>query len=230
MPFDKQDLIFDVFTQADSSTTRRYGGTGLGLSICRQLAKLMGGDIWLKSKTNIGSAFHFTIMATQVEQVALAQQPETNQIRSTSMRIPQLCLAEKTSAEHVKRVLVADDNPVNLLLVTRILQSIGLEVTGVGDGIEVLRELQTSSFDLILMDCQMPRLDGYATTMAIREAEGADRTPIPIIALTASDQAADYKYCLEVGMDDYLAKPFQSAQLVAKVSDYFERVKPSPSS
>jgi signal transduction histidine kinase/ActR/RegA family two-component response regulator len=218
VPLDKQELIFDVFTQVDSSTTRRYGGTGLGLSICRQLAQLMGGDIWLKSKQGVGSAFHFTITMTQVEQLSVEQQSHTSKSLFIGARTPEFRFAEPLSGDRAKRVLIADDNPVNLLLVMRILQSFGVEVTGVDDGLAVLQELQSAPFDLILMDCQMPQLDGYATTKAIREAEGSSRAPIPIIALTASDRVEDYKHCLDVGMNDYLPKPFERYQLLEKVS------------
>lgn len=218
IPSEKQGMIFDIFTQADSSMTRRFGGTGLGLAICRQLTRLMGGDIAVRSNVNIGTAFHFNLLLEQAN--SLREEEAQSPIANGAVRTPKVEIFQADESPEQKRVLVADDNPVNLMLATRILENAGIEIVGVCDGAAVLEEIQKSRFDLILMDLQMPKLDGYETTRAIREAESTTAVRIPIVALTASDSSQDLQRCLDIGMDDYLQKPFRQFELTQKVDKF----------
>ncbi len=218
IPREKQDIIFDIFTQADSSMTRRFGGTGLGLAICRQLTRLMGGEIRVRSNVNIGTAFHFNL---ELEKSAETREEKPlSIIANGALRTPRVELFQDFKNHEQKRVLVADDNPVNLMLATRILENAGLDIVGVCDGTAVLEEIQKSRFDLILMDLQMPKLDGDLTAPANRDAEKPSSLRITIIALTASDSSGDLQRCLESGMDDYLQKPFRQFELTQKVDKF----------
>lgn len=222
IPADKQSAIFDAFTQADTSMTRRFGGTGLGLAICRQLVQLMGGDIHVRSNVQIGTAFHFNLILEQSSEKLLATDEMLRTIQLGVARAPKISLHQKSPRDRRRRVLVADDNPVNLVLATRILENIGIEIVGVGDGAAVLDEVQKNSFDLILMDLQMPKLDGFEAAKAIREAEGTSSFRIPIIALTATDSPRELQRCLDTGMDDYLQKPFRQFELTQKIERYLQ--------
>ena len=209
--------LFDAFTQADDSPRRRHQGTGLGLAICRQLVGLMGGRIGVASEPGQGSRFWFTLplleaTSTLVDRPATPPPPITRRL--------------------VGRVLLAEDNPVNQAVALALLESLGLDVTTAVDGLQVMQRLEEGAFDLILMDCQMPEMDGYMATRAIRAMEariGAgsgrqDGRRVPIVALTAHAMAGDREQCLRAGMDDYLAKPFDETQLVALL----ERWLPTP--
>ncbi len=188
--------LFQPFTQADGSMTRRYGGTGLGLAISRQLVELMGGRIGVESEAGRGSLFWF-----ELELPFGGPSPTVPAPRSEHPAVP---------PASARRVLVAEDNEANQLVMKLLLGKIGVAFKIVGDGQAVISELSREDYALVLMDCQMPRLDGYEATRLIRAgAAGAERERVPIIALTAHAQARDREKCLEAGMDDYLAKPLR---------------------
>jgi PAS domain S-box-containing protein len=190
-------LMFEPFTQADVSTTRVYGGTGLGLSIAREIVELMGGTIDAKSSPGHGSTFWFDVeLAAPQESDAAAEAPH-----ATPVQWP-------TSP----RVLVAEDSPVNQVVAARTLERCGCTADIVANGVEALAALGARRYDAVLMDCQMPEMDGYAATRALREREGGARRT-PVIAMTAHAMAGDRERCLDAGMDDYLTKPVRHADL-----------------
>ncbi len=203
IPLDQQHRIFESFSQADTSTTRRYGGTGLGLAISSQLAELMGSRIYLNSKPGKGSTFWFVgILSPATVLPENIQQPGT--------------LNKETAEEHKilfgSKILLAEDEPINQTLATALLEKLGITVTAVANGREALDEMHVNTYDLILMDLQMPELDGFDATRAIRALEG-NAASTPIVALTAHARTEDKDKCLQAGMDDYLSKPIDSHQL-----------------
>ncbi len=197
-----QQRLFEPFTQEEGASNRRFGGTGLGLAISRRLVELMGGDIGFDSLPGAGSHFYFSLPF----EVALAPAEAEGTLSSGSE------LAGR-------RVLVAEDNPVNRMVVLALLENHGLEAMAVSNGYEVLEALDQSAFDLILMDCQMPELDGYEATRRIRLLEGSTRH-VPILALTANALVGDEEKCLEAGMDAYLSKPFTEERLIGCLRRY----------
>jgi signal transduction histidine kinase/ActR/RegA family two-component response regulator len=201
---EKQETIFDSFSQADASTTRKFGGTGLGLSIAAQLTRLMGGRIWVRSVPRIGSTFHVTIpfQVAPVDAFAVLQ--------------PIAVATEPQGRGHL-RVLLAEDNAVNALLASVLLKKAGHQVTHVATGRKVLDALALREFDLILMDVQMPEMDGMEATAVIRGSEVTTGRHIPIIAFTAHAMAEDRKRFLAAGADGYLTKPFSPEQLHAVI-------------
>ena len=202
---DQQAAIFDSFAQADASTTRKFGGTGLGLSIASQLTRLMGGRIWVESSLGVGSTFHVTIP------FQLAPE-ETLPLVS---KIPASTLAANVSS---LRVLLAEDNAVNALLASVLLRKVGHHVTHVKTGRQALDALAQHQFDLVLMDVQMPDMDGLEATAEIRRLEARTARHIPIVAFTAHAMAEDRKRFLDAGADGYLTKPFSPEQLHAVIA------------
>jgi PAS domain S-box-containing protein len=210
VPHDKQKAIFDAFAQADSSTTRQYGGTGLGLSISSQLCALMGGEIGMESEEGKGSTFWFT---------ARFRLPEANYVKdSTEHGTVYSCVLTREEIFNGMHILLAEDDFINRTLATTLLNQAGLNVTTVENGLDVIEEYDTKRYDLILMDMQMPEMDGYEATVAIRERERDGGAPhIPIIAMTAHAIKGDREKCLQVGMDDYMTKPINAADLYAVI-------------
>jgi signal transduction histidine kinase/CheY-like chemotaxis protein len=193
---EQQRSVFDAFTQADSSTTRRYGGTGLGLAICTRLTRLMGGEISLHSELGRGSTF----------QVRLPMQiDDADEPRPLSKR-PSL------PTEFDGRILLVEDNAENRSLAVQLLQHFGCRVDFAVDGAEALTKLQEQKFDLVFMDCHMPNLNGYDATREIRRRE-PDGQHLTIVALSASVLPEERQKCIDVGMDDYVAKPFSRRDL-----------------
>jgi PAS domain S-box-containing protein len=199
---EKLKMIFSPFTQADSSTTRQYGGTGLGLTITAQLVALMNGRIWVESVPGSGSTFHFTCRLGVV-----GGDSEVVDLRNLPVVDKELPLLKPL------RILLAEDNPVNQKLATMVLEKSGHAVFVACNGLETVEKHGSGDFDLILMDVQMPEMDGLEATRLIRKSEQGTGRRIPIIAMTASAFKKDKEVCLAAGMDAYVSKPISKPVL-----------------
>jgi len=197
IPEEQQKHIFEAFRQADGSTSRKYGGTGLGLAICTRLTSMMGGRIWVDSRPQAGSVFHFT---------AILSLPEGSPVLSNEHKKPLPALRQL-------HVLLAEDNPVNQKVAMRLLERGGHSVVCANDGQEALEAFRREPFDVILMDVQMPNMDGIEATAEIRRLETSDRKRTPILALTANAMKGDRERCLSAGMDGYVPKPLHPGEL-----------------
>lgn len=208
IPLDKQKAIFESFSQADSSTTRKYGGTGLGLAICKQLVELMGGTIRMRSKEGKGSVFYFTAVFRPGDPRAAAVYQEKEDL--TKPQVKPL------------KILLVEDNPMNAKLALIFLKRQQHHVVHVVNGKEALEQLKKESFDLILMDLEMPEMDGYEASYRIRhDQSGSFNQNIPIFAMTAHTLPEYIEKIFQSGMDDYITKPLslhQLARLLAKIN------------
>ena len=207
IPGDAMAHIFDAFTQADSSTARLYGGSGLGLTISKQLAERLGGSLELVSLEGVGTEVMVTLplrLASQLQIDALNKAAPLNEGAT----------GKTTALMLNKHVLVVEDNDINAQVTEQMLKKLGFNATVVSDGEQALAHWQ-QGFDLILMDCNMPRMDGYQATREIRKLERDGQSHIPIVALTANAMQEEREKCLSSGMDDYLAKPIRLHQLEA---------------
>jgi two-component system, sensor histidine kinase and response regulator len=205
MTAETRDRLFQVFRQADESTTRKYGGTGLGLAISRQLAGLMGGEVGVQSEPGLGSTFWFTVrLGFGVKVVADATASSTDGRALAGVRI-----------------LLAEDNPINQFVATAMLEDVGAIVRVVGDGAAALDLLHREPFDCVLMDVQMPHMDGLEATRRMRVDPVLAR--IPVVAMTANAWNEDRRACLDVGMDDFVSKPVQPALLYDKLARLLAR-------
>jgi two-component system, sensor histidine kinase and response regulator len=208
IPVDRRHRLFKLFSQVDGSTTRRFGGTGLGLAFCKKLVELFGGEIGVESESEKGSTFWFTVCL----QAPSEEHPEVitdSEVAAETARSAKIMEQEP----HDFRVLVAEDYEINQVVIREFLRRFGLECKIVENGEGAIDQAKSGEFDMILMDCQMPLMDGLQATRVIRDAETPDYglsrngRRIPIIALTANAVAGDREECLEAGMDDYLTKP-----------------------
>jgi signal transduction histidine kinase/CheY-like chemotaxis protein len=194
------DTLFNAFTQADGSTTRKYGGTGLGLAIVSQLVNMMGGSLGVESEEGKGSAFWFVATFQCSDQAVATVEPSMSKTEQRQLNA---------------KVLLVEDNQINQMVANKLLQKLGLDAVLANNGIEALAILKEQDFDLVLMDCQMPEMDGFDATREIRKLDikALHDKPLPVIAMTANVMSGDRERCLDVGMDDYIGKPVQRDKL-----------------
>jgi CheY-like chemotaxis protein len=233
IPADRLDRLFKSFSQVDASTTRNYGGTGLGLVISRQLAELMGGKAGVESTVGRGSTFWFTVrlrpaVATQCPVPTAAVDPHGLRVKA----IPSPIAKMLTTANGTRRarILIAEDNRVNQIIASEVLARHGYDFDVAENGRKAVAKVLAGDYDLVLMDCSMPELDGFEATRLIRQAEqqaasGPSRH-MPIIALTANAIKGDRQRCLDAGMDDYVSKPLDPESLIKVIQAQLSKVSP----
>lgn len=200
-----QAVLFEAFTQADSSTSRVYGGSGLGMTISHRLTTAMGGELNVRSELGKGSEFTFTVPVT----VATTEQRAHYQNLASST--PQVELPGPAN------ILVVEDNPINQEVITEQLNGLGMKITLANNGQEAVEQVRKSAFDIVLMDIQMPVMDGYTATREIRQLG----IVVPIVALTAAAMFEDKQKALAAGMNDHLSKPFKEAEILAMISKWY---------
>jgi signal transduction histidine kinase/ActR/RegA family two-component response regulator len=201
IPADVRENLFSPFTQADSSVSRKYGGTGLGLAISRQLCAIMGGAIGVDSVSGQGSTFWFTIQCRRGKAPAVSAPPLAPAMEAPNRKL---------------RILVAEDTPMIQVLISKLLKKRGHLVDMVVNGEEAVAAVESKTYDLVLMDMHMPKMDGVSATMTIRKLAGPERL-VPIIALTGNALVGQRESCLAAGMNDYLSKPFEAADFYAVI-------------
>ena len=237
IPADRKDILFTPFTQADGSTKRKYGGTGLGLAISKQLAELMEGRIGVESKEGKGSTFWFTAVFEKQDVRPESANRVPGENESLKVQVAGLrdrfsedaaecsaawtCLSEK--GRHKIRILVAEDNPLNQRVTQAMLRKMDLQAHVVANGEEAVNALKTIPYDLVLMDCQMPEMDGFEATRCIRQDGSSALNPrIPIIAMTALAMQGDREMCIQAGMSDFIAKPVQQKELAIMLAKWLD--------
>lgn len=261
IPPDAQSRLFQAFSQADASTTRKYGGTGLGLAISKRLVEMMGGEIGVESEPGKGSTFWFTVSLKKLvtstrsdsadesgpamlnaETVPLAEPdrvhvsegaPHWGNDHREALSSPVSSLGDTTPGGHPPvwtergRVLLVEDNPINLKVARRMLEKRGYLVDVVSNGLQAVEAVEGESYDLLLMDCQMPGMDGYGATAEIRRRTAGQPRRLPIIAMTANVLPGDEEACLAAGMDGYIAKPVTWEALDANLHPWEVRTAPA---
>jgi signal transduction histidine kinase/ActR/RegA family two-component response regulator len=206
IPAEKMPKLFKAFSQVDASTTRKYGGSGLGLAICERLVELMGGLITVESKPGQGTSFYFTVHA---------------KVNETGVKnpLPTPSISAEFAARHPLRILIAEDNLINQMVISKILVKLGYHPTIANTGLQVLSKVRQQRFDLILMDIQMPEMDGLEATRQIRASNMFQPT---IIAMTANVMQSDKDECMNAGMDDFISKPIRTERLLVSLSKVYE--------
>jgi PAS domain S-box-containing protein len=210
IPNDKLETIFEKFTQADNSITRQFGGTGLGLAITQQLVGLLDGEIKVESTIGQGSTFSFQLPFNIA----------SDGVKPVNLFDTKRSASNKKMPVHIN-ILAVDDHPINQKFVTKLLNKLGFQNVDLAEnGREALDMIAENAYDLVLMDCQMPELDGYQATTQLREIEANTGGHLPVIALTANAMVGDRDKCLKAGMDDYLSKPIKPDKLIALIQHY----------
>jgi Amt family ammonium transporter len=230
IPAESLGKLFQAYTQAEASTARHFGGTGLGLAICKQIVELMGGQIGVESPPEGGATFWFQApLALAGNAGEPARERDENE---AAAELPAAGRADECSTRQM-RILVADDNEINQMVAVEMLRSAGWQAEVANDGRQAVAALAEGEFDLVLMDCQMPELDGYEATRLLRSQESAGAQlcrgggPLPVIALTANAVLGDRQKCLDAGMTDYVSKPINPAALFAAVGRALQVDAPS---
>ena len=208
---EQQGGLFKAFSQADSSTTRKYGGTGLGLTISKYLVEMMGGEIWVESTEGVGSTFHFIVnLGVQQHREASTQDKKQN-VTGLDQSLEQLRGA---------KILLVEDNPFNQTVALHVLSNNGLVPTLAENGRQALDLLETQEFDGVLMDCMMPVMDGYTATQEIRKQ--AKYQDLPVLAMTAATMSGDREKALDAGMNDHISKPFNRSDLFTTMAKWIK--------
>ena len=221
IPADRMERLFQSFSQADSSTTRKYGGSGLGLAISKALVQLMGGQIGVQSESGRGSTFWFSVPLQDAAGEEGGFSTFSTELESAEPLPPKPGPAPGSVLANA-RVLLAEDNPISRRVAEEILRQAGMTCRAVDNGRQALEAVAGERFDLVLMDCQMPEMDGFTATQRIREMEdnGQLAGRLPVIALTANAIKGDRERCLAAGMDDYISKPFEVQALLATLARF----------
>ena len=225
IPSDRLNVLFKPFSQVDDSHTRKFGGTGLGLAICKEFVNLMGGNIGVDSRKDEGSKFYFTMILEKGDKLKVVQPdilPEERAALEAAQKSAQLTEKKITKNDRLKyKLLLAEDNFINQKVALKILIEAGYNAEAAMNGVEALNALQKADYDLVLMDVQMPEMDGFTATRQIRSSEFKFKD-IPIIAITAHALMGDKEKCLEAGMNDYLSKPINAALLISKLDRWLK--------
>ena len=232
IPSEQVDRLFTPFTQVDGSYTRKYGGTGLGLAISKRLVELMGGEIGVESEVGHGSLFWFSVPLPAVPARRCKAKPPADVRPAANTACPNASEsgiqatgspALTPNGSSALSILLAEDNVVNQKVILRQLQKLGYTAKIVSNGRDAVEEAQHSRYSIILMDCQMPEMDGFEATRLIRTAEVDAAYHTPIIAMTANAMQGDREACLAAGMDDYLSKPLRTNELQAMLGRWHTR-------
>ncbi len=215
IPTESLNRMFTAFSQADSSTSRRFGGTGLGLAISKHLVEQMKGSIGVTTEEDLGSTFFFTVILKPAEKPVEEAAGAVGTFKDLLSR--------------PMRVLIAEDNVINQKIALRYLENMGLRADAVANGYEVLDAIRLISYDLVLMDCQMPEMDGLEATRKIRASQSMGQSNIPIIAMTANAMRGDRERCIEAGMNDYVSKPVAAPELFLVLRKWLTKLSAVPS-